>query len=126
MIIQCENCSRKFIAKDNDIPKEGRMVQCGYCSVAWHQMPVSAPTKVLRQTNINESSKEIDEALQINLKLAKVHHALFVESSPGPIKFAAELLDLCSSETRLPLVPIKDSTKILIRESMIEAGLISQ
>ena len=66
MIIQCENCSRKFIAKDNDIPKEGRMVQCGYCSVAWHQMPVSAPTKVLRQTNINESSKEIDEALSVD------------------------------------------------------------
>ena len=58
MIILCENCSRKFIAKDSDIPKEGRMVQCGYCSVTWHQMPVSAPTKILRQKNINEPTKE--------------------------------------------------------------------
>ena len=39
MIIQCKNCSRKFIAKDSDIPKNGRTVQCGYCSVTWHQMP---------------------------------------------------------------------------------------
>ena len=39
MIIQCKSCSRKFIVKDNDIPKSGRMVQCGYCSVTWHQMP---------------------------------------------------------------------------------------
>ena len=66
MIIQCESCSRKFIAKDSDIPKEGRMVQCGYCSVTWHQMPVSAPTKVLRQENINEPTKEIDEGLSVD------------------------------------------------------------
>ena len=66
MIIQCESCSRKFIAKDSDIPKEGRMVQCGYCSVTWHQMPISAPTKVLRQENINEPTKEIDEGLSVD------------------------------------------------------------
>ena len=66
MIIQCESCSRKFIAKDSDIPKEGRMVQCGYCSVTWHQMPVSAPTKILRQENINEPTKEIDEGLSVD------------------------------------------------------------
>ena len=66
MIIQCESCSRKFITKDNDIPKEGRMVQCGYCSVTWLQMPVSATTKILKQTNIREPSKEIDEALSVD------------------------------------------------------------
>ena len=70
-------------------------------------------------------SPDVDNALKINLKLAKIHHALFVETSPGPVKFAAELLDLCSSETRLPLVPIKESTKNLVRNSMIEVGLIS-
>ena len=32
MIIQCGNCSRKFSVKDEDIPKEGRMVQCSNCS----------------------------------------------------------------------------------------------
>ena len=66
MIIQCESCSRKFVVKDSDIPNEGRMVQCGYCSVTWHQMPVSAPTKVLRQENINEPTKEIDEGLSVD------------------------------------------------------------
>ena len=70
-------------------------------------------------------NNEIGNALKINLKLAKIHYALFVETSPGPVKFAAELLDLCSSETRLPLVPIKESTKNLVRNSMIEVGLIS-
>jgi len=69
-------------------------------------------------------NKEIDKALQINLKLAKIHHALFIESSPGPVKYAAELLNLCSAETRSPLSPIQDSTKLTIKECMSEADLI--
>ena len=66
MIIQCESCSRKFIVKDSDIPEEGRMVQCGYCSVTWHQMPVSLPTKTLIQANINEPTEEISEGLSVD------------------------------------------------------------
>ena len=69
-------------------------------------------------------NKEIDKALQINLKLAKIHHALFIESSPGPVKYAAELLNLCSAETRLPIAPIKNSTKLIIKKCMSEANLI--
>ena len=46
MIIQCKSCSRKFIVKDNDIPNNGRMVQCGYCSSTWHQMPNLDQTKI--------------------------------------------------------------------------------
>jgi len=40
MIIQCENCSKKFQVKDDDIPKEGRVVQCSNCSQKWFQVPV--------------------------------------------------------------------------------------
>ena len=66
MIIQCENCSRKFTAKDSDIPEEGRMVQCGYCSVTWHQMPVLESTKILERANINEPTEVIDEGLSVD------------------------------------------------------------
>ena len=65
MIIQCESCSKKFVVKDSNIPKDGRTVQCGYCSVTWHQMPVSTTTETSKQTIINEPSKEIDEALSV-------------------------------------------------------------
>jgi len=70
------------------------------------------------------NEKKIDLAQEINIKLAKIHNALFVESSPGPVKYAANLLNLCSDETRLPLVPIKDSTKKLVKDCLIEAELI--
>ena len=66
MIIQCEKCSRKFLAKDSDIPKEGRTVQCGYCSITWHQMPISVPTKTFEQANINEPAEEISEGLSVD------------------------------------------------------------
>ena len=65
MIIQCKSCSRKFIAKDSDIPREGRMVQCGYCSVSWHQMPISTKTESPKQTKIDAPPKKADEALSV-------------------------------------------------------------
>ena len=65
MIIQCESCSRKFVVKDSNIPKEGRTVQCGYCSVTWHQLPVLKTTKAIKQQDIK---KEIyDENYFINM-----------------------------------------------------------
>jgi predicted Zn finger-like uncharacterized protein len=66
MIIQCESCSRKFVVKDRDIPKEGRLVQCGYCSVTWHQNPVSIPTRAVKQLNIKEPIEKIRESLSVD------------------------------------------------------------
>ena len=70
--------------------------------------------------------KDISKVKEINLKLANLHYNLFLESSPGPVKYAAELLNLCSAETRLPLSPITNETKVIIKTTMKEAGLISQ
>ena len=66
MIIQCENCSKKFIVKDSDIPKEGRNVQCGYCSFTWHQKSTSTPDKPIKLTEIAKPSKQTDESLSID------------------------------------------------------------
>ena len=66
MIIQCENCSRKFVVTDSDIPQEGRTVQCGYCSTAWHQMPVSAPVKTVKKLKIVKSTTQIDDSPSVD------------------------------------------------------------
>jgi 4-hydroxy-tetrahydrodipicolinate synthase len=68
--------------------------------------------------------KNIDKAQEINLKLANLHNSLFLESSPGPVKYAAELLNLCSSETRMPLVQIDEKTKKIVKNCLIEVGLL--
>ena len=47
----------------------------------------------------------------LNTFLFPLHNALFLETSPGPVKYAASLLRICSSELRLPLVHVASSTK---------------
>ena len=66
MIIQCESCSRKFIVKDSDIPKEGRTVQCGYCSVTWHQRPVSVTTGIIEKTKITKPVAQTDDSPSVD------------------------------------------------------------
>jgi len=61
----------------------------------------------------------------INDRLMPLHVALFVEASPGPVKFGANLLGLCENRIRLPLVAIKPETETRVREAMAHAGLIN-
>ncbi len=69
-------------------------------------------------------NKDIIKAQEINLRLAKLHQALFIESSPGPVKYAAHLIGLCKPDTRLPLVDIQESTKSIIKDCLYELELI--
>ena len=68
--------------------------------------------------------KNISKAQEINLKLSSLHNALFVESSPGPVKYAASLLALCNEDTRLPLSKIKADTKKLVKSCLQELQLL--
>ena len=65
MIIQCKSCSRKFVVDDKDIPEKGRTVQCGYCSVTWHQMPIRTSVTTIRQTKIDKPIEKISESLSV-------------------------------------------------------------
>ena len=58
MIIQCENCSRKFVVKDSDIPKEGRMVQCSNCSQKWFQTPQEI--QITSKSNIDKTVSKME------------------------------------------------------------------
>lgn len=64
-------------------------------------------------------------ALSIQDKLMPLHHAMFIETSPGPVKYAASLLGHASPEMRLPMVEIAESSKQAVREAMVHAGLLN-
>lgn len=64
-------------------------------------------------------------ALRLQDRLMPLHHALFVETSPGPVKYAVSLLGHCTPEARLPMVPVQDSTKKAVRDAMVHAGLLN-
>ena len=67
---------------------------------------------------------DIKTAQSINARLMPLHEAMFCESSPGPVKYAAELLSVCSSETRLPLTEISAESKKQVQEALVFAGLL--
>ena len=60
MIIQCENCSKKFQVKDDDIPKEGRVVQCSNCSQKWFQNPVKIQSSTTPDADKKASKMEFE------------------------------------------------------------------
>jgi 4-hydroxy-tetrahydrodipicolinate synthase len=62
-------------------------------------------------------------ALEIQDRLMPLHDALFVESNPGPVKYAAEKLGLCSGETRLPLAPLAAASKAKVDAALAQVGL---
>jgi 4-hydroxy-tetrahydrodipicolinate synthase len=64
-------------------------------------------------------------ALAIQDKLMPLHLALFLETSPAPIKYALSLLGKCAETVRLPMVPITDKTRAAVRGAMVHAGLIN-
>jgi 4-hydroxy-tetrahydrodipicolinate synthase len=67
----------------------------------------------------------IAQAMAIQNRLLSLHDALFCETSPGPVKYAASLLGHTSETCRLPLAPCAEPTKARVRAAMTEAGLLN-
>lgn len=65
----------------------------------------------------------ITDAMAIQDRLLPLHDALFGETSPGPVKFAASLLGKTSERCRLPLAPPAEATRAKVRAAMAEVGL---
>jgi 4-hydroxy-tetrahydrodipicolinate synthase len=82
-----------------------------------------APNLLSRMHNAWKQG-DINTAQEINKKLMPLHDALFCETSPGPLKYAASLLGICSSDARLPIVEIEDDSKLKVKEALKKTGLI--
>ncbi len=64
-------------------------------------------------------------ALKLQDKLMPLHTHLFVETNPAPAKYALSVLGKCADTVRLPMVPLSEKSKALVREAMVHAGLIN-
>lgn len=67
----------------------------------------------------------INEAMAIQDRLTPLHDAMFSETSPGPVKYAASLLGKGTDLCRLPLAPVAEGTKARVREAMVSVGLLN-
>jgi 4-hydroxy-tetrahydrodipicolinate synthase len=64
-------------------------------------------------------------ALAIHQRLTPLHKALFLETSPAPVKYAVARLGRCAEDVRLPLVPPQAPTREAVDAAMVGAGLIN-
>src|SRR5579864_7319977 len=60
-------------------------------------------------------------ALGIQDKLMPLHQHLFVETNPAPAKYALSVLGKCADTVRLPMVPLSDASKAIVRDAMVHA-----
>ena len=92
---------------------------CGTISVTSNIAP-----KLCAELQRHLAIGDFTEALKVHDKLTPLHDAMFAESSPGPVKYAAKLLGLCDGSVKLPLVEISKPTEELVKKAMQHAGLI--
>ena len=74
--------------------------------------------------SVSQNENDIIEAKKLDGILQPVNDAMFVESNPSPVKFAAKLMNLCDDEVRLPLVKVTDKTQKIVKETLQSAKLI--
>ena len=68
---------------------------------------------------------DVKTAMAIQARLVPLHDAMFVESNPGPVKYAASLLGFGSNTCRLPMAPIAQASADKVRAAMVEVGLLN-
>ena len=73
---------------------------------------------ILTDDKSKQECKNLDNILQ------PLHAAMFVESNPSPVKYAAKLLGLCDDEVRLPLVKVTEQAKEIIHKALQFTKLI--
>ena len=74
--------------------------------------------------SVLDDDKSKIEAKNLDKILQPLHHAMFVESNPSPVKYAAKQLGLCDDSVRLPLVKVTDQTKDIVNKALKSTKLI--
>jgi 4-hydroxy-tetrahydrodipicolinate synthase len=61
---------------------------------------------------------------EIRDRLMPLHDAMFCESNPIPVKYAASLLGQCQNVLRLPMLPATAKAEATIKAAMVKAGVL--
>ncbi len=81
--------------------------------------------RALSEMHVAWQAGRVDEAIAIQDRLLSLHDAMFTETNPGPVKYAASLLGYGAGTCRLPIAPPTAATREMVRAAMVEAGLLN-
>jgi 4-hydroxy-tetrahydrodipicolinate synthase len=81
------------------------------------------PDLMARMTDLALAGKW-DEARALHYKLLPLMDANFIESSPGPVKAAMAMMGLLEEQFRLPLVPVRETTRQKMKDTLAALGTL--
>ena len=90
----------------------------GIVSVAGQVAP-----RLMRELSDHSRAGRLNEARAVHERLQPLFKALFIESNPGPVKYALSAMGLIANELRLPLVPVEPSTESAMRDALRAVGI---
>jgi 4-hydroxy-tetrahydrodipicolinate synthase len=67
---------------------------------------------------------KINEAREIHFQTLPVVKALFIETNPVPVKEALTMMGLPAGKLRLPLVPLRPENRQILRDTLIQFGIL--
>jgi 4-hydroxy-tetrahydrodipicolinate synthase len=67
-----------------------------------------------------------DQARALNRSLLPIFKAMFIETSPIPVKAALAMIGMIEEVYRLPLVPIAESNRARLKQTLVEAGVLKE
>ena len=124
--IQLKKMGKDFIqltGEDNNALEFNKRGGVGCISVTANVASKLCSEMQLFSQTIDNKNEEL-KAKEINDLLTPLHNALFIESNPSPVKYAASLLKLAPDDVRLPLVKITKETQESVKSALKIAKLI--
>jgi len=115
-------CNKEFIqlsGEDETIFDYMRNGGHGCISVTANIVP-----KICSEMHKLFSSENYEEAKKLNDSLMPLHKAIFIETSPSPVKYILSKMNLINYEIRLPLVKIRNNSKEIIDNVIKDFGIL--
>jgi len=113
---------KQFSIYSGDDPTAVALMLCGgHGNVS---VTANVAPRLMHELCVAALNQDVAGAMAIQMKLLALHKALFVESNPIPVKWAASRMGLCQPALRLPLTPLTEANQSYLQSVMQATGLI--
>ena len=117
-----KEAAKGFAIYSGDDPTAVALMLCGghgNISVTANIAP-----RLMHEMCVAALAGNVQRAMEIQLQLLPLHKALFVESNPIPVKWAAARMGLCTETMRLPMTPLTQANQPALERVMRATGLL--
>jgi len=79
------------------------------------------PSDLKRIVSLYNEGK-YEDSKEAFYKILPLMRCMFLETNPIPVKAAMEMLGYCSSHVRLPLVPLSEENRSILKQNLLDYG----